>query len=173
MNTAREVKKVALFFGALFFGAGCRPTSTVAPAPAPKVTASPLHTDIAGLAKIIALPRQPVAVTWQQTQLGDGVMGPSDLRLLAVLQFAPADADQIEVSARKHGAAQGWQTGELEAPDWFPAPVRKAAVGGANGKSILRGQKWNPDDFGKMSLTHGFVMRVGKTNFFVLSLLTN
>ena len=107
---------------------------------------------------------------WQQTQVGDGAMGPSDLRLMAVLTFSPADADKIEASARKHGAAQGSE--ELLAQSWFPSAVYKAAVRGANGNMILRGTKWKADDFGKMSLTNGYVMRVDKTNFFILSLYT-
>ncbi len=89
-------------------------------------------------------------------------MGPSDLRLLAVLQFSPKGAAKIEASARKHGAAQGGD--EVEAKSWFPSSLKQ--------NSVIRGSKWKPDDFARMSLQNGFVMRAGKTNFFVLSLYT-
>ncbi|BCM89555.1 hypothetical protein IAD21_01402 [Abditibacteriota bacterium] len=155
--------------GALLLCTGCRPVSKTPPPPMAIPTPAPIHTDIAGLKRAIALPRPPIAVVWQQTQVGDGSMGPSDSQLLAVLQYAPAEADKIDQLARKRGKAQ---KGEVELRSWFPAPLRQKAVRLGDGRLVLRGDKLTPDDFAHLSLQNGFVLRVPNTPYIVVSLFT-
>ncbi len=157
--------RLAFVCGSVVFGAGCR-TPPVPPA-APPVAA--VRTDVAGLAALVTLSRLPLATTWQQTRIGDGNFGPSDLRLVAVLQFSPNDAKFVETTARQSAQPR---SEEIEVLPWFPATIRQGAKRGSNGALVLRGQSFKPDAFARMSLQNGKLVRVEKTDFFVLSLFS-
>lgn len=146
---------------------GCKPASTPPP---PPVTSPPVVSpDLKGLQRLITVPRRPVSVMWEYTQIGDGNMGPSDLQVLAVIQYTPTDADAIEKAVRKQG---GMRKGEVTMRSWFPINLRKKSVSGNDGSRVLRGDKLDASTFAHLSLQNGFAMRVPDTPYFVVSLST-
>ncbi len=159
-----------LWVGALLFAAGCPSASRTPPPPTAAPTPYPVRTDLAGLQSLITVPRRPLAVVWQHTQIGDGVMGPTDSRLLAVMRYKPTDADAVERTARQ--SASAIQKGEVEILPCFPAPLRHKATRSANGNLVLRGDKLDPSAFARLSLRNGFVMRIPNSPYVVASLFT-
>jgi hypothetical protein len=151
---------------ALLLGAGCVSASKTPPS-APVTVATKVRTDVAAMGRVVTLPRPALSAVWQEQQIGDGNMGPTDTRLLAVVQFSAKDAKQIEVTARKQSPRP---KEELEVLPWFPASVRKVAHPNAGGRLVLLVEKLNVSQFAHLSLSNGFVARVPKTAFFVLSL---
>lgn len=155
-----------LFVGTLCLSAGCTPAPKTSP-PTPVTAAAKVRTDVAGLGRLVKLPRPALSAMWREQQIGDGNMGPSDLRVLAVIQFSEKDARQIEMTARKQGAAR---QEEIEVLPWFPASIRKSAQRSADGRLVWRLDKLSGSQFAHLSLSQGFVARVPNTSFFVLSL---
>lgn len=133
-----------------------------------KAPGAAVRSDIAGLARLIRLPIRPVAVSWQYTTIGNGEMGPSDARLLAVLQFSARDAAKVDALLRKQGTPT---TGAVDLQSWFPPALASQAVP-RGGQLVLRGQRFGADDFARQSLQNGSAFRIGKSPFLVLSLVT-
>lgn len=139
-------------------------TTTSAPAPSQ---------DIAALANIVALSPQPVAAIWQRKILGSNrvsaIPGPTDYELTAVLEYRDADVAAIISAAAK--AAPG-VPGDVEWEAWFPAKLKVQVVTAPDGRSVLKGERFQPAAFKRAPLLQGTLIRIGKSNTFVLSLFT-
>jgi hypothetical protein len=140
---------------------------------ASSANAPPPSHDIAALANIVPLSPAPVAVTWQRKILGgnrvSAIPGPTDYELTAVLEYREADVAAIVGAASK--AAPG-VPGEVEWETWFPAKLKTQAVTAPDGRSVLKGERFQPTAFKRAPLLQGTLTRIGKTNAFVLSLFT-
>lgn len=147
--------------------ASCVPRSA-APSPAPRA-ALPVSTDISKLGRAIALPRRPLQAVWQQEQIGDGSMGPSDTRLTAVMLFSAADLKRIAHAPSIEAAPPH---SEAQVEPWFPAALQKKAAPNVGGKRTLRCARLVPDAFFKSSLIHGDLLQPEGTNYLILSLYT-
>jgi hypothetical protein len=145
---------------------GMNEAATPASAPAP-------IQDIAALGKIVPLSPAPAAVTWQRKILGgnrvSAIPGPTDYELTAVLEYRDADVAAIVAAAAK--VAPG-VPGEVEWEAWFPAKLKAQTTTAPDGRSILKGERFEAAAFKRAPLLQGTLTRIGKTNTFVLSLFT-
>ncbi|RYX83278.1 hypothetical protein EON83_15560 [bacterium] len=159
-----------LLAGALFLSAGCIPTNKAAtPLPTTKPSPALLSPDLKELRRYITVPRNPVAVIWEYKQIGDGIMGPSDSQILAVIQYPPADANAIEQTLRKSGTPS---KGEVALQSWFPRDLYKKSVRTSGRGMVLHGTKFDATPFARQSLQNGFALRIPNTPYFVVSLFT-
>lgn len=129
--------------------------------------------DIAALANIVPLTPPPVAVIWQRKILGSNrvsaIPGPTDYELTAVLEYRDADVAAIVSAAAK--VAPG-VPGDVEWEAWFPSKLKAQVVSAPDGRSVLKGERFQPAAFKRAPLLQGTLTRIGKSNTFVLSLFT-
>jgi hypothetical protein len=129
--------------------------------------------DIAALARIVPLAPAPVTVVWQRKILGSNrvsaIPGPTDYELTAVLEYREADVAAIVSAASKVAPAV---TGEVEWEAWFPAKLKSQVATAPDGRSVLKGERFEAAAFKRAPLLQGTLTRIGKTNTFVLSLFT-
>ncbi len=130
-------------------------------------------TDISELKKHISLPFEPQSAVWQissPTKNESGVPGPTDWQLHAILQFSEADAEKIVAAATKR---QNPDSDAVFWEDWFPAELKKnIAPEKVSDRDVLNGLSYDAGDFHKSPLINGTLVRIGKTNYFFLSLFT-
>jgi hypothetical protein len=129
--------------------------------------------DVNALASIIPLDPQPVAVSWQRKALGSNhvvdIPGPTDYSLTAVLQYRDEDVAAVVAAAAKMAPAA---IGEVAWQDWFPAALKPFATPSQDGNLVLKGERYQSHQIKRAPLLQGPLVRIGKTNYFVLSLFT-
>jgi len=152
------------------------PSSTAVPAtsaPAGASTAPPaaVSENIDELARFVQLPVRPAAAFWQHGRMGKNdhpdIPGPSDGFLVAVLSYAPADADRL-VAAHSTPPSRT----DIAMADWFPAGLRALAHPNADGLQVLSGTRYVVS-YVRPPFSAGALNRVGSSGWFVLVLSTS
>jgi hypothetical protein len=147
-----------------------QPVGRISPAtPAKaKITQSQVSSDVDRLLKQIAsrieLPYRPTTVLWQTTQIGDGVLGPSDWTLTAVMTFKAIDANKMVAAAKQQGLPR---EDFITLENWFPAQLKTLAVKDPqSGKYRLKVKVY------QVSANQGQLMQVEQTPYWILYLFT-
>jgi hypothetical protein len=143
--------------------------SDMAPTPHQTEDAS---ADVERLSQQIALPVRPAAVLWRQEVLGkqnSAVPGPTDHRLVAVLEYDEKDARALVEKVR--GESKETSVGNVDVEPWFPEAVKKLARKDDDA-TVVEGAAYDADSFLRAPYTSGKLVRVGETNYFVLKLLS-
>lgn len=134
---------------------------------------SNLSRNVSELRKYITLPYPPKAVIWLTETKGSGssiVPGPTDWSLTAVLNFRPEDAEKIVAAASSQSPPV---VGAVERMEWFPEDVFAQAMKEPGTEQYrIKGEVYSASAFYKLSLIHGFLLRIGKTSQFILVLYT-
>lgn len=128
----------------------------------PGVTA---RDDVEELGKIVKLPILPEEASFTENALNANE--PDKKRLVAVLEFAAADANQIAANAEKYAAPVPF---DVDAEDWFPPEL--IAKSRETGDVYLKGVSFSAQDFFQPPYSSGRLTRVKDTNYFVLELST-
>lgn len=129
--------------------------------------------DIQALSQQIPLPVQPQEVIWQQRKLGaenSTIPGPSDYQIVAVLRYNEADAKKL-VEKAKDNSGDIPAEGSIEVEPWFPEAVKKLAQKDEE-DNVVTGARYNPESFMRSPYSNGKLIRVGKTNYFILKLFS-
>lgn len=128
--------------------------------------------DIERLSQQITLPVRPASVLWRHEVLGkqnSAVPGPTDHRLVAVLQYDEKDARAL--IEKVGGEPKETNVGNVDVEPWFPEEVRKLAREDDDG-AVLEGATYGADSFLRAPYSSGKLVRVGETNYFVLKVLS-
>jgi len=160
----------ALHLPALACQARETPVAEAAVAASEKAAAAAGH-DIDALSQKITLPVRPAAAAWQERQLNNtkgGVAAPTDYLIVAVLQYGPAQAEQVAAAAAQRGSAPS----ETEYLPWFPAELGPLIKQNEDGKPVLQGPGYQAKDYFRSPYRAGEFVRVGTTGYFVLRLIT-
>ncbi len=129
--------------------------------------------DVDELGKIIKLPFTPEEATYYEFNLADKnseprVPAPTDRKLVAVLLFNEANANQIAAAAQK---IKQPTPADIDAEVWFPPEL--VAKSQETGDSALKGVEYAANDFLQTPYTKGRLMRINDTNYFVLELFSS
>lgn len=130
------------------------------------------NTNINELEKKIKLPVRPLEVKWTEEIFDNSkgsVPAPTDYRLTALLKYDEAGANQLIENLSRTNMEQS--IGNTEFKDWFPADV-KSKVQMRDGKTYLEGAKYSPEEFFRNPYRNGNLIRLGKTNYFILNLFS-
>lgn len=131
------------------------PTMSQAAAPAEKT-----GTDLASLEQMVNLPRRPASTQWRKALRGRGRgLGPTDWKLLAVLEYPEAEAQALLGTLKPTGLAAP----QLDDGGWLPEATRQALKGA---------RPYDASAFYRPPLQNGVVLHVPGTSTFVLSLYT-
>ena len=113
------------------------------------------RTNVEELSLQIRIPYEVEDVVWKEDA--------AKRSLLAVLRFAPADAEKIVAEASQFGASQP----AVVSPEiWFPDEL--IAQSEMSGDNALKGQAYPVNGFLQESYTSGKLIRIDGTDFFVL-----
>jgi hypothetical protein len=131
-----------------------------------------VKTDIEGLEKQINLPVRPREVKWTAEVFDNSkgtVPGPTDYRLTALLEYDEKSAAELVEKLEAQTAEK--TSGNADVKSWFPDEVKKEAKT-LDGRTYLEGAKYLPDDFLRSPYRNGYLIRIGKTNYFLLNLFS-
>ena len=168
-----QTKSTITFLALVFLLSGCSGNETAnvnSAAPNANQTANSesvvnAQDDIEEFGKIVKLSTPPVEVTYNEIHSKDG--DPNKKRLVAILKFSAADADQIATNA------EGYKTpapADVDAEDWFPPEL--IAKSRETGDSSLKGVEYAATDFLLPPYASGRLIRINDTDFFVLELFS-
>ncbi len=118
-----------------------------------------VRTDLDALASLVTLPRRPLAVQYRKTLLSPAGIGPSDWRLMAVLEYSAADAAKL-LAASRPLVGPSPALGDTR---WLPKPVR---LGLRSARPLDAGA------FARLSLRNGALFHIKDTSSFVLILFS-
>lgn len=127
--------------------------------PTPEVAA---RDDVDELGKTIKLSFAPEEAVYTETDPNN-----QNRRLVAVLKFAPADANAISTNAGKYKPSVAV---DIDAETWFPPEL--IAKSGESGDEALKGTEYAANDFLQPPYSNGKLTRINDTNYFVLELNT-
>jgi hypothetical protein len=116
--------------------------------------------DVATLGGMVVLPRAPQSVRWRQATRGIVGLGPTDWKLVAVLEYSREDAQALIAELRP---AQG-PTPSLAEETW---------LGGATLAGLKGASAYDASAFFRPPLSQGALFRLPDSNTFVLALFTN
>ncbi len=131
-----------------------------------------IKTDIESLEKQINLPVRPSEVKWTAEIFDNSkgaVPGPTDYRLTALLKYDEKTAAELVQKLEAQTADKS--LGNTDLKSWFSDEVKNEAKT-LNGKTYLEGSKYLPDGFLRSPYRNGNLIRIGKTNYFVLNLFS-
>jgi hypothetical protein len=131
-----------------------------------------IKTDIGSLEKQINLPVRPLEVKWTAEIFDNSkgaVPGPTDYRLTALLKYDEKNTAELVQKLETQTADKS--LGNTDPKSWFPEEVRNEAKT-VDGKTYLEGAKYSPNSFFRSPYRNGNLIRVGKTNYFVLNLFS-
>jgi hypothetical protein len=158
-------------------GTKMEPTSETKPTAAPSTSvnapasAGP-SASIDELAPFVQLPVRPAAVSWQHGLMGKNqkpdVPGPADGFLIAVLSYAPADAERL-VAAQSGPAARS----DVATAPWFPPGLLALAHPNAEGRAVLSGSRYVTTSYARAPFSSATLQRIGTSGWFVLVLSTS
>lgn len=128
-----------------------------------------VRTDFENLEKHVNLPVRPQEVVWAAEVFDNSkgaVPGPTDYRLTALLKYDEKSAAEL---TQKLGAEiMETSLGNADVKSWFPEEVKTEAKT-VDGRTYLEGAKYSPDAFLRSPYQNGNLIRIGKTNYFVLN----
>ena len=162
-------------------GAKVEPTLETNPTAAPSTASTPAGANANGpagvsesideLARFVQLPVRPAAVSWRRGLMGTNqqpeVPGPSDGFLIAVLSYAPADAERL--AAQSGPAARS----DVATAPWFPAGLLALAHPNADGLAVLSASRYMATSYVRAPFSGGVLQRIGQSGWFVLVLSTS
>lgn len=119
--------------------------------------------DVEELGKIIKLPVVPEEATWRE--LSEGA---KRKKIIAVLRFAPADAQNLVAQAEKYSPAK---TESIGVESWFPAEL--VAQSQLSGDETVKATTYAANDFFQNSYNSGRFSRIEETSYFVLEIISN
>lgn len=131
-----------------------------------------VRTDIENLEKQINLPVRPQEVVWAAEIFDNSkgaVPGPTDYRLTALLKYD--DKGAAELVRMLRAEIIDTSLGNADVKSWFPDEVKKEAKT-LDGRTYLEGEKYSPASFFKSNYRNGNLIRLGKTNYFVLNVFS-
>jgi glucose/arabinose dehydrogenase len=131
-----------------------------------------VRTDVENLEKQINLPARPQEVVWTAEILDNSkgaVPGPTDYRLTALLKYDEKSA--AELAQKLDAQTTEKSLGNADVKPWFPDEVKKEAKT-EDGRTYLEGAKYSPDGFLRAPYRTGNLIRIGKTNYFVLNVFS-
>jgi len=115
--------------------------------------------DLATLEKMVVLPRPPRSVLWRQAIQGSVGLGPTDWKVVAVLEYSSEEAQALLAGLER---AQG-PAASLAEETWLAEPMRAA---------LEKADAYEASAFLRPPLTHGTVYFLPQSNTFVLALFT-
>ena len=119
--------------------------------------------DVEELVKIVKLPFTPVEATYSEFNLSAGE--PNKKRLVVILRFSAADADQIAANAEKYRTPA---PADIDAENWFPPEL--IAKSQETGDGSLKSVEYAANDFLQPPYTDGRLTRINDTDYFVLEM---
>jgi hypothetical protein len=135
------------------------------------VVREPSH-DVAKLAKRVNLLESPQSVSYKVTPMGDGdgIFGPTDYTLIAVLQYDEASITRLKArSTRVNPSARSvWLP---DRPEWFPPSVL-AAIARCADHWCIPGEEYSSAEFMKGGYVTGNVIVPEGQNVVILVLRT-
>lgn len=158
--TKRKCALILAFFliGISAFGCsdgGANVTTANRPGSRPNSNLSEPRTNAEELGLLVKMPYETLDIVWKDF--------PNEKRLVAVLRYAPADANKIvaEAGGRPEGRS-------LQVETWFPDEL--IAQSEMRGDSALKGMAYPATGFYQEPYTSGKITRVEGTDYFVLDL---
>ncbi len=134
------------------------------------VQENPSSDDVEKLLEIVLLPEIPEEVVWKEENLGskdNTVPGPTDRKIIAVLQYTPENVKKIIALVEKNKQPQEV---EVEVENWYPEEL--TAKSQLSGSESLRGMAFGANQFFNTPYGNGKITHIEDTNFFVLELFT-
>lgn len=131
-----------------------------------------VKTDIENLEKQINLPVRPSEVKWTAEVFDNSkgeVPGPTDYRLTALLKYDEKNAAELVRKLEAETAEKSPGSADVKA--WFPDEVKNQAKT-VDGRTYLEGAKYLPDGFLRAPYRNGNLIRIEKTNYFVLNVFS-
>jgi len=122
--------------------------------------------DVEELGKIIKLPAAPSEATY--SEINQGNSDPNGKKLVVILRFSTADANQIAASAERYKTPA---PADIDAEDWFPPEL--VAKSQESGDASLKGIGYAANDFLQPPYTNGRLTRINDTDYFVLELFSS
>jgi len=119
--------------------------------------------DVEELGKIIKLPAAPSEAAYSEINPSGGK--PNGKKLVVILKFSTADANQIAASAARYKPPA---PADVDAEDWFPPEL--VAKSQETGDASLKGVEYAANDFLQSPYTSGRLTRINDTDYFVLEL---
>jgi hypothetical protein len=124
------------------------------------------HDDVEELAKIIKLPAAPDEATY--SEINSGGSAPNNKKLVVILKFPTAAANQIAASAERYKPPA---PADVDAEDWFPPEL--VAKSQETGDASLKGVEYAANDFLQPPYASGRLTRVNDTDYFVLEMFSS
>ncbi len=132
-----------------------------------------IKTDLEDLEKQINLPTPPPREVKWTAKIFDNskgmVPGPTDYHLTALLKYDDPSAAELMRKLEIQTAEKS--LGNTSVKSWFPDEVKTEAKT-VDGRTYLEGAKYSFNDFLRPPYRNGNLIRVGKTNYFVLNLFS-
>lgn len=123
-------------------------------------TGDAARTNVEELALLVKVPYESEDIVWKEDA--------AKKRVIAVLRFSPADANQIVADAEKAGSATKVS---LPAESWFPGELIAQSEMSGDGK--LNGTAYPANGFFQAPYSNGMITRIEDTDYFVLDVTAN
>ncbi|MDV6168672.1 hypothetical protein R1T16_09570 [Flavobacterium sp. DG1-102-2] len=114
-----------------------------------------INTDVDKLAKSINLAVKPVAARWVFTTEGDGMLGPSDYKILAVLKYNHTDWLSLYKEHKMLKPIEDECLSKEIMKDWYTESVKACFKNNGKYLSVTK-DVYNVDAFAKNSFIHGY-----------------
>ncbi len=131
---------------------------------------NPSSDDIGKLLDVVLLPEVPEEVVWKEEKMGvvnDRAPGPTDRKIIAVLQYTPENATKLIALIEKNKQPE---PAEIDVENWFPEEL--IAQSQLSGAEKIKGMAYGANQFFNMPFGNGRITRIDGTDFFVLELFT-
>jgi len=123
----------------------------------PGETANTAKTNVEELSLLVNVPYETDDVVWKED--------PAHRKVVAILHFSKVDADKLVADATSRQAPKSVM---LPSESWFPAElIAQSEMSGDNG---LKGMEYSADAFYMEPYSAGRIVRVERTDYFVLQL---
>ncbi len=120
-------------------------------------------TDVETISKLLSLRAPPQKARWRKSLMGEPGLGPTDWKLIAVLEYSAADAPGVVASLKKLPA--GTKLSLEPAEDAWLDPAVRAAMGA--------GTLYDAAPLGRPPLASGSIVRLKDGTTFVLVMITS
>ena len=117
-----------------------------------------VRSNVEELGLLVNVPYETEDIVWKEY--------PSPKRILAVLRFSSADAAKLVAEAEKIGQPE---TVTISSETWFPAEL--TAQSEMSGDDNLSGRSYAANQFVQEPYSSGRLVRIDKTDYFVLDLV--
>ena len=130
---------------------------------------SEVSTDVNELSEFINLPAKPLSVKWAYRRSGDGLLGPSDYAITAVIKLNEADFKGLRTKYKLGAAHYANRTKDF-VKDWFPPSVKNCIKDNGSLVSVVVWE--NPKEFEKSPLVNGYCFFTNNNEVFVCMFTT-